>query len=288
MNQRHTHTHTHIHTHTRAPSLLSFPPTPHPNPPVITEPGAEFSVLYSSILLAISFARGGVRMLVLISQLAPPSHVPSVSTCPFSVSVPLFLPCRQAYQYHFPRFHMYAIIYNIWFSLPDWLHSVWVSNSIPTSANDPILCTFVAEKYSTVCMYHIFRIRLRRGPLGRVSHTAGFKPVFLPRRQAIGEAFSVTLCFVCTEDTAHDLSHVSRGSYASVYSGLSPVTHWSELLSFLLLPHLWASPLSVRTALVGALLWVHGCAMVKLGVALSKLTHSLCVRAPWEKRSVHS
>ena len=53
------------HTHTHTPSLLSLPPTPHPNPPVITEPGAEFPVPYSSVLLAISFARGAVHIYVI-------------------------------------------------------------------------------------------------------------------------------------------------------------------------------------------------------------------------------
>ena len=39
----------------------------------------------------------------------------------FSTFASVFLPCKQVHQYHFSRFHMYALIY-ICFSL--WLHSV--------------------------------------------------------------------------------------------------------------------------------------------------------------------
>ena len=49
---------------------------------------------------------------------------PAVSACPFSVSVPLFLPCiKQVHLYHFSRPHIYASIYDICFSL--WLPSAW-------------------------------------------------------------------------------------------------------------------------------------------------------------------
>ena len=54
------------------------------------------------------------------------------STCPLlpplypqtcSLSVSLFLPWKQVNQCHFSRFRIYVIIYNIWFSLSDLLHS---------------------------------------------------------------------------------------------------------------------------------------------------------------------
>lgn len=74
-----------------------------------------------------------------------------------------------------------------------------------------------------------------------MSHTAGFRPVFLPRSQATGEAFCVALCFASAEGTAHDVYRVSLCSACpcpSVCSGLSPGTHgpWAPLLTFLLLP----------------------------------------------------
>ena len=49
---------------------------------------------------------------------------PLVSIRLFSTSVSLFLPCKPVHLYHFSRFHIYALIYNICFSLSDLLHSV--------------------------------------------------------------------------------------------------------------------------------------------------------------------
>ena len=49
---------------------------------------------------------------------------PLVSICLFSTSVFLFLPCKPVHLYHFSRFHIYALIYDICFSLSDLLHSV--------------------------------------------------------------------------------------------------------------------------------------------------------------------
>ena len=44
--------------------------------------------------LAICFTHGGVFMANLTSQFIPPSPSPTVSTCPFSTSLSLFLPYR--------------------------------------------------------------------------------------------------------------------------------------------------------------------------------------------------
>ena len=64
----------------------------------------------------------------------PPCHVPPlVSICLFSVSVSLFLPCTPVHLYHFSRFHIYALIYDICFSLSDLLHSIWQSLDPSTS-----------------------------------------------------------------------------------------------------------------------------------------------------------
>ena len=51
----------------------------------------------------------------------------------FSTSVSQFLPCKPVHLYHFSRFHVYALIYDIYFSLSDLLHSVWQSLGPSTS-----------------------------------------------------------------------------------------------------------------------------------------------------------
>ena len=51
----------------------------------------------------------------------------------FSTSVSLFLPWKLVHLYRFSRFHVYALIYDICFSLSDWLHSVWQSLGPSTS-----------------------------------------------------------------------------------------------------------------------------------------------------------
>ena len=56
-----------------------------------------------------------------------PRVPPLVSIHLFSTFVCLFLPCKPVHLYHFSRFHIYALIYDICFSLSDLLHSVWES-----------------------------------------------------------------------------------------------------------------------------------------------------------------
>ena len=61
-------------------------------------------------------------------------HFPRlVSIRLFSTSVSQFLFCKPVHQYHFSRFHIYALIYDICFSLSDLLHSVWQSLDPSTS-----------------------------------------------------------------------------------------------------------------------------------------------------------
>ena len=71
-------------------------------------------------------------MSITISQFIPPPpptpHLhPLVSIHLFSISVSLFLPLKPVHLYQFSRFHVYALIYDICFSLSDLLHSVWQS-----------------------------------------------------------------------------------------------------------------------------------------------------------------
>ena len=101
---------------------LALEPTSIPPPKVITEHQAELPVLYSSFPLAICFKHGNIQMSALLSQfipLPPPTPRAPVPTCLFSVSVPLFLPWKKAYQYHFSRFPMCVFIYDVCFSLSD-------------------------------------------------------------------------------------------------------------------------------------------------------------------------
>ena len=90
-----------------------------------------FIFLNSRFLLVIYFIHIGVYMSIPISKFIPappppfPCFLPLVSKHLFSTSVSLFLPCKLLHLYHFSRFHIYALIYDICFSLSDLPHSVW-------------------------------------------------------------------------------------------------------------------------------------------------------------------
>ena len=104
----------------------SYPPPPptaptNPTPLVVTEHQVELPVSYSNFPLAIYFTYGNICTSMLLSQFVPLSPFPVVSTSLFSMSTSLFLPCKQVHQYHFSKFHICALIYNICFSL------YWVS-----------------------------------------------------------------------------------------------------------------------------------------------------------------
>ena len=83
--------------------------------------------LYSRFLLVIYFMPISVYMSIPISQFITPPlpHFPPLASIRlFSISLSLFLPCKPVHLYHFSRFHIYTLIYNICFSLSDLLHSV--------------------------------------------------------------------------------------------------------------------------------------------------------------------
>ena len=58
---------------------------------------------------------------------SPHRFSPLVSIRLFFTSVSLFLPCKPVHLYHFSRFHIYTLIYDICFSFSDLLHSGWRS-----------------------------------------------------------------------------------------------------------------------------------------------------------------
>ena len=64
---------------------------------------------------------------------SPRSFSPLVSICLFSTSVSQFLPCKLVHLYHFSRFHINVLIYDVCFSLSDLLNSVWQSLDPSTS-----------------------------------------------------------------------------------------------------------------------------------------------------------
>ena len=77
----------------------------------------------------IYFIHISVYMSIPISQIIPPPPPPRcfpplVSIRFFSTSVSRFLPCIHVHLYHFSRFHIYALIYDICFPPSDLLHSV--------------------------------------------------------------------------------------------------------------------------------------------------------------------
>ena len=83
--------------------------------------------LYSRFLLVIYFMHISVYMSTPISQFIPLPPPPQTFPpwCPYicSLHLSLFLHCKPVHLYHFSRFHIYALIYDISFSLSDLLHS---------------------------------------------------------------------------------------------------------------------------------------------------------------------
>ena len=83
---------------------------------------------------------------------------PPLSVSLFSMSASPLLLCELIHQYHPSRFHIYALIYDIWFSLSD--ISFWIIDSrfIQFVRTDSNVFLFIAEWYSIVHMYQNFFI----------------------------------------------------------------------------------------------------------------------------------
>ena len=113
--------------------------------------------LYSRFLLVIYFIHISVYMSTPISQFIPPPPPPCfpplASIGLFSTSVFLLLPCKPVHLYHFSRFHIYALIYNIGFSLSDLLHSVWQSLGPSTSLQMTQFHSFLWLSNIPLCIY---------------------------------------------------------------------------------------------------------------------------------------
>ena len=128
--------------HIPTPSWASLPPAPVPPLYVTTELWAELPVLHSSFPLAIYFTHGSVHRSIPTSQFTPlPLLHQSVSTCPFSTFVSLFLLCK--IKSPIPFFYIPHTCINIqYFFLSDLLHSMTDSRSIHISTNVTQFCHF--------------------------------------------------------------------------------------------------------------------------------------------------
>ena len=119
----------------------------------------NFIFLYSRFLLVIYFIHISVYMSIPISQFihqpTEPHFPPVVSIRLFSTSVSLFLPCKLVHLYHFSRFHIYAFIYNICFSLSDLLHSVWQSLGPSMSLQMIQFCSFLWWIFHFIYVPHL-------------------------------------------------------------------------------------------------------------------------------------
>ena len=114
-----------IDTYVSPPSSTSLPP---PAPSYSCRLSQTFrfqlSASYSKFSLAIYFTYDNIYVSILLFPFVPPSSSPTVSTRLFFMSVSPLLPCKKVHQFHLSRFHIYALIYDICFSLSDLLHSV--------------------------------------------------------------------------------------------------------------------------------------------------------------------
>ena len=132
---------------------------PHPTLQDVTEAWLEFAESYAKFPLAIYFTFGNVYFHVTVStgltlSFLPPYPQPRPEVC--SLCLSLLLLCKQVHQYHLSRFHIYALVYDICFSLSDLLpghdSSTWF---IHITTNYPILFLFFVDFSTLVLPSHL-------------------------------------------------------------------------------------------------------------------------------------
>ena len=102
---------------------LWIPMSAHHWPQLVSFFFFEFYFFYffiQQVLISYLLTHISVYTSIPISQFIPPPPPPATFPpwCPlslFSTSVSLFLPCKPVHLYHFSRFHIYALIYDILF-----------------------------------------------------------------------------------------------------------------------------------------------------------------------------
>ena len=118
------------HRQTYVPSLSNLPATP-----TLSRPSGLSQTLPAScskLPLAVYFTRGRAYASLLLSPVRPILFPPRDHSW-FSVSGSTLLPCKQVQQYHLSKVHMCVLIYDMWFSLSDLLHSIWYTLGSSTS-----------------------------------------------------------------------------------------------------------------------------------------------------------
>ena len=104
--------------------------------------------LYSRFLLVIYFIHISVYMSIPISQFIPPIPPPPLLS-PLGVHTFVLYLCvsvsayKLVHLYHYSRFHIYTLIYDLCFSLSDLLHSVWQSLGPSASLQMTQFCSFL-------------------------------------------------------------------------------------------------------------------------------------------------
>ena len=128
---------THISSLSSLPPLCLLPPS-HPSRSSWRARLGSLCYIATSHQLSVLHM---IYMSMLLSSFVPlfPSLI--VSTNPFSISASPFLPCKYVHQYHFSRFHIYALIYCICFSLSDFT----LYNKLYLTRTDKFLFFFIAE-----------------------------------------------------------------------------------------------------------------------------------------------
>ena len=106
-------------------NTTSLPPSASSHPSELSQTtGFQLPASYSKFPLCIYVTYGNICVSMLLFQFVPPSPSPTVSTSLFSTSASPVLPCKQILPCYLSRLHIYALIYNIYFSLSGLLHSV--------------------------------------------------------------------------------------------------------------------------------------------------------------------
>ena len=106
------------------PLHLEPPSPPSSHASRSSQHGAELSVPYNRFPLAMFHTQQCLYVNSNLSVLPTSSFPRPMSTRSFSTSAYLFLPCQQVHLHHFSRFHIYALVDHICFSLSDSLFKV--------------------------------------------------------------------------------------------------------------------------------------------------------------------